>query len=203
MDAPFDPSVQHDTVSSLVRHLEETIPDDEDISVGRFLPLLGVHGFVFFILVLALLNVAIFMLPGLSILFGIPMVIMAVQLLLGLKAPIFPDFVRRQKIKSAVLRRGFDAAIVALEKVEKAVKPRFDVLTHPYLFKMHAIVLLMLAFMVAVPIPFINIPPTLGVILLCIGLMQRDGIFVCASYVFALWSLWLYESIGRAAQGLL
>lgn len=200
MDAPFDKSVHHDTLSSLVRHLEETIPLDEDLTVGQFLPYLGVHGFVFFILVLALLNIAIFMLPGLSILFGIPMVIMAVQMLLGLHAPVIPTYVETSRIKSSLLHQGLKLAAQGLERIEVAIKPRLLFLTHPILFKVHASLALVLAFMVAVPIPLINIPPTIGVIFLSIGLMQRDGLFVSAAYAFGLWSLWLYESLGRAAQ---
>ncbi|MDD3181734.1 MAG: exopolysaccharide biosynthesis protein [Alphaproteobacteria bacterium] len=201
-DLPYDPVLKPDTASSLVRHLESTLPEGEDLTVGQFLPLLGVHGFVFFILVLGLLNIAIFMLPGLSIVFGIPMVILAVQMLLGLQAPIFPAYVRRHPIQGSVLRKGLQMAAFALEKIEPAIKPRLCYLTHPRIIRFHSVVALLLAFMVAIPIPFINIPPTIGIILLSIGLMQRDGVFIIGAYVFGGWSFWLYESLGRAAQNL-
>lgn len=200
-DPTDDPELHQHTASFLVRHLEETLPEGKDLTVGQFLPLLGVHGFIFFILVLGLLNIAIFMLPGLSIVFGIPMVIMAVQMLLGLHAPIFPDYVRRRRIESDVLRKGLKIAAFSLEKIEPAIKPRLCFLTHPRLMRLHSIAALLLAFMVAIPIPFINIPPTIGIILLCIGLIQRDGFFVIGAYFFGAWSFWLYESLGRAAQG--
>jgi len=204
MDAPRKEGVHHphETVSELVRKLERHLPDGEDIAVGQFLPLLGVHGFIFLILVLALLNIAIFMLPGLSVLFGIPMMIMAVQLLIGLKGPVFPSFIRRRRLSLPALHKGLRLAAQGLEKIEKAVRPRGLFLTHPLLFKIHTIVILLLSLMVALPVPFVNIPPTLGVILLSIGLMQRDALFILSSYVFCLWSLWLYESLGRAAQWL-
>ncbi len=202
-DLNNDPTpLKHDTASSLVRHLEKTLPEGEEMTVGQFLPLLGVHGFIFFILVLGLLNIAIFMLPGLSIIFGIPMVIMAVQMLLGLYAPIFPAYVRNHRLQTDVLRKGLQVAAFALEKIETAIRPRLCFLTYPGLMRVHAVAALLLAFMVAIPIPFINIPPTIGIILLCIGLIQRDGIFVIGAYLFAGWSFWLYESLGRAAQGL-
>ena len=201
-DQLIDPAAKPDTASSLVRHLEKTLPDGEDLTVGQFLPLLGVHGFVFFILVLALLNIAIFMLPGLSIVFGIPMVIMAVQMLLGLRAPIFPAYISAHPIKGSVLRKGLEVAAYALEKIEPAIKPRFCFLTHPGVMRIHALAALILAFMVAIPIPFINIPPTIGIILLSIGLIQRDGLFIVSAYAFGFWSIWLYESLGRVAQGL-
>ncbi|MGE4352241.1 MAG: exopolysaccharide biosynthesis protein [Bdellovibrionales bacterium] len=199
-DSPFP---KHgSTASALVRHLEANLPEEEDMTVGQFLPLLGVHGFVFFILVLGLLNIAIFMLPGLSIVFGIPMVIMAVQMLLGLQAPVFPAYVCQHPLKGSVLRKGLHIAASALEKIEPAIKPRLLYLTYPSIIRFHSVAALVLAFMVAIPIPFINIPPTIGIILLSIGLMQRDGVFICGAYLFGIWSLGLYESLGRAAQGL-
>lgn len=191
-----------DTVSSLIRHLEQTLPTDEDITVGALLAALGVHGFVFFLLVLALLNIAIFMLPGLSILFGVPMVILCVQMLIGHLTPVFPAPIRRRKISSALLHKGLDHAVTALEKIQPHIKPRFLLLTHPSAMRVHILVALVMAFMVAIPVPFINLPPTFGMIMLTIGLLQRDGVFVACAYVLALWSLHLYESLGQAAQNL-
>lgn len=182
--------------------MEKTLPADESITVGQFLCFLGVHGFVFFILVLALLNVFIFMLPGLSILFGAPMVILAAQMVLGLPAPIFPNFIQKQKMKGAYLHKGMDLAAIALEKIEPGIKPRLLLLTSPGVIRLHSVVALVLAFMVAIPVPLLNLPPSFGAILLAIGLMQRDGLFILGSYLFAGWSLWLYESLGRAAGSL-
>ncbi|MCL2469883.1 MAG: exopolysaccharide biosynthesis protein [Alphaproteobacteria bacterium] len=196
------PETKPDTVSSLIHHLDEILPRHRDMSVDDFLPLLGVQGFVFLLLILATLNIVIFMLPGLSILFGVPMVIVAVQMVLGQDAVALPAFVRARKIKSSVLHRGLHMASKMIARVESVVKPRLFFLTHPILFKMHALVALLLAFMVALPIPFVNIPPSLGMIFLSLGLMQRDGVFILLAYVFGLWSLSLYESLGRVAQGL-
>ena len=60
VDALSPETLKHDTVSSLVRHLEETLPVGEEVTIGQFLAILGVYGFVFLLLILALLNVAIF-----------------------------------------------------------------------------------------------------------------------------------------------
>lgn len=178
------------------------MPRDEDLGVAQVFRLLGVHSFVFFLLVLALLNIAIFMVPGLSIVFGVPMVILAVQMLLGLAAPIFPNFIYGKRIKASLFHRGLDLAVLALEKIEPAIRPRLLFLTSSWTKKLHSLAALVLAFLVAIPVPLLNLPPSVGLILLCIGLMQRDGLFILGAYMFAGWSLWLYESLGQAAQGL-
>lgn len=195
-------SKRPDTVSSLVRHLEKTLPEDQDMTIGQFLGLLGVHGFVFFLLVLSMLNVIIFMVPGLSILFGVPMVILVVQMLLGIRVPIFPDVICDRKIKSSLLQKGLQHAAYVLEKVERYIRPRFLILTNPNIIWVHSLVALVLGFMVAIPVPFLNLPPTFGMMCLAMGLMQRDGIFVGIAYTLAVWSFWLYQSVGSAAHNL-
>lgn len=197
----FDP-LKSGTLSALVRHLEDSIPQDEELSFAQFLQLLGVHGFIFLVLLLALLNLVIFMLPGLSILFGIPMVILAVQMLQGLPAPIFPEYVLNWKIRRDAVQKGIVLAAQALDRIERWVKPRFLVLTSPILRKLHYLLALVLALMVSIPVPFINLPPTFGIVLLAIGLMQRDGVFIVGAYLFGIWSFRLYESLGVAAQAL-
>jgi len=202
MIAPEKDRREHEALSSIVRRLEETMPRDESVTVGRLLSLLGVHGFVFFLLTLALLNIVIFMLPGLSIVFGVPMVILAVQMLLGHQAPLFPAFVRQRAVRSDVVHRGLGLAAAALERMEVAIKPRLLFLTAPVLLRLHALAALCLAFMVAVPIPFVNLPPSVGMVLLTIGLLQRDGAFVLLAYGAVLWSIHIYESLGQIAQNI-
>jgi len=191
-----------DTVSSLIKHLEETLPENEDVTIGHFLNLLGVHGFIFFLLVLSILNVVIFMIPGLSILFGVPMVILVVQMLLGISAPIFPDVICDRKIKSSLLQAGLNHAVFVVEKAEKFIRPRFLFITDSQIIWFHSLVALLLSFMVSLPVPLLNLPPTFGMIFLAMGLMQRDGVFVVLAYSLAAWSFWLYQSIGSVAHSL-
>ncbi|MDX9690117.1 MAG: exopolysaccharide biosynthesis protein [Proteobacteria bacterium] len=192
-----------DTVASLIRHLKSVLPTTETISVEEFLSLVGVHGFIFFLLVLAVLNLVIFMLPGVSIVFGVPMTIFAVQMLLGIKVPIFPKWICRKKISVRVLNTGLPKASEFVEVIERYIRPRWLFLTQGPMRRMHALLALVLALMVAVPVPLLNIPPTLGIIFLATGLMQRDGVFVAIAFCFALWSFRLYATLGVVAQNLL
>jgi len=144
----------------------------------------------------------IFMLPGLSILFGLPMVILAVQMVLGLRTPIFPRFIRHRTVRRDVLSRGLALGIRGMQKTEHLLRPRFLILSGPHLDRLHSMLALVLSMMVALPIPFLNLPPSLGVVVLALGLMQRDGAFIAASYVIAGWSLWLFGSLSHVAQAL-
>ena len=188
------------SIADLLRHLQSTIAGGDTVTIGHMLKLFGVRGFAFFLLVLALMNIVIFMVPGVSFLFGLPMVILAVQMVLGFPTPIFPAFIRNGTIKRVFLVRGLEIGIRGMSKVEHLIRPRFLFLSGPHLDRVHSLLALLLAILVSFPLPVLNIPPSLGVIALAVGMMQRDGLFVIAAYAIAAWSLWLYKSLGHVAQ---
>ena len=201
MDSP-PPQAKPETISELLKQLQAALHGGGALTVGAMLHLFGVRGFAFFLFVLALMNMVIFMLPGLSILFGLPMVILAVQMVLGLRTPIFPRFIRHRTVRRDVLSRGLALGIRGMQKTEYLLRPRFLILSGPHLDRLHSMLALVLSMMVVLPIPFLNLPPSLGVVVLALGLMQRDGAFIAASYVIAGWSLWLFGSLSHVAQAL-
>ena len=196
------PTPRTESVSYILKQLRASIGEGASVTVGGMLKLFGVRGFAVLLMVLALFNVVIFMIPGISFLFGLPMVILAMQMVFGVPTPIFPAFVRERVIQRSVLHKGLTFGIHYAEKIEPYIKPRFLALTGPVALRLHSVLALALSVMVAVPVPFLNIPPSLGIIALSIGVMQRDGMFIATAYAIAAWSFWLYRSIGHVAQSL-
>lgn len=197
---PLPTPSRTETIADLLRALLAALKGGETITVGAMLHLFGVRGFAFFLFVLALLNVVIFMVPGLSLLFGLPMVILAVQMVLGFATPVFPHFIRHRRIQSAVLARGLEVGIRVMERVEHLIRPRLQLLAGPHLDRVHSVLALALAVMVALPVPLLNVPPSLAAIALALGMMQRDGAFIALAYILGVWSLWLYQSLGHAVR---
>jgi hypothetical protein len=160
----------------------------------------GVRGFAFLLLVFSSLNLAIFMVPGLSILFGIPMVFLAAQMALGKKTPFLPEFALERKVNGRAMRAGMEKASMLMKGAEKVVKPRFLFMFGAFLDKFNCVLALFMAVLVSIPIPFVNILPTFGVAVLSVGIIQRDGLFVAGAYAIAFWSLMLFKSLGHAAN---
>lgn len=200
--AQNQPQSRPEAISYILKQLLGSLSGDDVVTVGKMLDLFGVRGFAVLFLVLALLNVVIFMIPGISFLFGLPMVILAMQMVFGVPAPIFPAFIRERVIKKSVLRKGLTTGIRFAEKIEPYIKPRFLFMSAPPLIRAHSMLALLMAVMVAVPVPFLNIPPSLGIIALSVGVMQRDGLFIALAYALAAWSFWLYQSVGNVAHSL-
>jgi hypothetical protein len=200
--SPLPAATKPERISDIMRRLMDKAAHEETVSVGHILDTFEVRGFAFIILMLALLNIVIFMVPFISFFFGLPMVILAVQMVLGLHTPIFPEFVRRQTIRREPLLRGLEKSVLWMSKVEHYIRPRFAFLSDPRLNRLHGMLALVLAIMVTLPIPLFNIPPSIGLALLAIGMLQRDGIFIVTSYAVGGWSFMLFRSIGHFAHSL-
>jgi hypothetical protein len=123
------------------------------------------------------------------------MVILAAQMVLGFHAPVFPAFIRRQTIQREALVKGLDRALYGVEKIERYIKPRALFLTHPALNRLHGLAALVMAVMVTLPIPLVNVPPSVGLAFLAIGMLQRDGIFILLAYVIGMGCLLLFKSL--------
>lgn len=180
-----------------MRQLLDTAAQEETVSVGHILHVFGLRGFAFLMLMLALLNIVIFMVPFASVLFGLPMVILAAQMVMGMQAPIFPSWVRHQTIKREPLVYGLGLAISWVQKIERFIKPRALFLSNPTLGRVHGLLTLILAILVSLPIPLFNIPPSLAIAFLAIGMLQRDGLFIVGAYGLGAWCLALFTSLGH------
>lgn len=198
MNLPVPPEPKR--ISDIIRILKDKASHEQTVSVGAILNLFGVRGFAFLLLMLGLLNIVIFMVPFISILFGLPMVILSAQMVLGLHAPIFPAFIRRRIFHREALLQGLDRALYGIETIEHYIKPRFLFLTHPNLVRVHGLLALMLAVMVTLPIPLFNVPPSVGLVFLAIGMLQRDGIFIMLAYAVGSICLLMFKSLGHFAN---
>jgi hypothetical protein len=188
-----------DRISDLMRKLVDTAAQSESVAIGRILHICGMRGFAFLLLILSFLNIVIFMVPFLSFFLGLPMIILSAQMVMGLSAPIFPGVIRRRYIQRGPLIEGVTRAARWLDKIERYIKPRILVLSSPQLMRVHAFFALFMAVMVTLPIPVINVPPSIALAFLSLGILERDGIFILVGYTIGVWCLWLFASLGHLA----
>ncbi len=187
-------------ISELVSRLMDTAAATETITVGRVLQIFGVRGFAFLLMILSILNIVIFMVPFLSFFLGLPMVILTAQMIIGLRAPMFPRVIRTREISRTALLDGLGRAIIWIQRIENYIKPRLPALSAPELMRVHAFAALILAIMVTLPIPVVNVPPSVAILFLAIGILSRDGIFILMGYATGLWCLWLFKSLDHIAH---
>ena len=153
------------------------------------------RGFALFILLLSIPFCFPIPLPGLSIGFGIVIMLLGIRITLGRK-PKLPDFVLHKEIKYKTLERIVKLGLKLCERMEKIARPRMRFLRdHPNAVKLIGIGLASGGIQLLLPIPPIvplsNTIPAISVVLLTVGLIERDGAFVLCGYFVNLCA-WAY-----------
>ncbi|HEX7885646.1 MAG TPA: exopolysaccharide biosynthesis protein [Phenylobacterium sp.] len=126
--------------------------------------------------------------PGATTIFGIPLLLLAPQLVIGAGAPWLPDQVKRRTLSTADLRKGLPRLIPMLRKVEAISRPRMAFLFGPFGERMLGVVCTALALVLILPIPGGNMLPALAVSALSFALIQRDGLIALVGYGLAVTS---------------
>jgi len=181
------PPVEGRSASALLDDLVEAFPQ-EKTSVGALLDQLDSRAYGVLLLVLAL-PMCIPNVPGISTVFGVLMMLPAVQMVMGSRRLWVPQRVRRWEIESAQLRRTLRAAIPTLRRVEYLIKPRWSRLTRFPLTILVGLQTLLMAFILILPIPFANWPPGMTVAMTALALLQRDGVLMLLTIPAAIASI--------------
>lgn len=177
-----DPS--HGLAADL-RHVEREA-NGMPIRVGRLVDVLSERGNAVAIVLLAAPFV-ILPVPGVSTMFGVVMLGLSLGVLFGGK-PWLPGLVRRREISPAILAKITGSTGWMLGKTQRFVRPRMGWVTDR---RMHwliglSLVLCTIAFALPIPIPLNNAPPAIGLVLLALGLAERDGLRTLIGHVYTL-----------------
>ena len=149
----------------------------ERISVGDLLAALGdraIGALMFFFAAPNILPVP----PGVSTLLGAPLLFLSAQLMLGMR-PWLPGVVTRRAISRDDLAALVRRIVPWLAKAERLLKPRVPVLVRPPVEYVVGLVCLVLAAILMLPIPLGNTLPALSISLLALGVLERDGVWIC------------------------
>lgn len=161
-----------------------TLADDasrERISVGDLLQALGDRAIGALLFIFAVPNV-LPVPPGTSSVLGAPLVFLAAQLTFGMR-PWLPGIISRRSMSRADFSAMVARVAPWLERAEKLLRPRFSALALPPVEYGVGLVCLLLAIVLVLPIPLGNMLPALAISLLALGLLERDGIAICAGMI--------------------
>ena len=173
-----------------------TLGELEDILQGR--------GFGMFLLLLALPFTFPIAVPGLSVPFGIVIMIIGLRIALGRK-PSLPGFILRRPIKYALLEKIILLGLKLSTKLEKVVKPRMHFLQRwPGMINLIGLGIASGGLLLSLPlpplIPFSNTIPALAVLFLTAGMIERDGLLVLIGHCVNVLA-WAYFAFMVTAAG--
>jgi hypothetical protein len=192
------------------RRLSSDLRDLLRIAAGRTLTLgeleviLQGRGFALFILLLSLPFLFPVSIPGLSVPFGIVVMLLGLRIATGQK-PSLPTFILRHEVKHSVLEKIINFGLKLCSWMEKVVKPRMHFLQRwPGMINLIGIAIASGGLQLLLPlpplIPLSNFFPALSIVLLTAGLSERDGLMVLAGYVVNV-AAWIYFVFMFAAAG--
>lgn len=159
----------------------------ERISVGDLLAAMGDRAFGALMFIFAMPNVLPTP-PGTSGILGTPLVFLAAQMTFG-RSPWLPMIIANRSMLRTDFARIVEKMMPWLERGEKLLAPRLTRLVAPPSEYLVGALCLILAIVLALPIPLGNILPALAICLLSLGILERDGIWIIVGAVVSIFSL--------------
>ncbi len=165
--------------------LADALRGDEAITVGELTDRMEQRGFGLLMIVLALPTLIPILPPGVAVIVGILYALLGVQMLWGLHQPWLPERVRRYRLTAPRVRRLRDRGVALMQRLERLSRPRPLPLDERIIVRGVALVMVILGLVLVLPFPFLNTLPAMSVLVLGIGLLNRDALFILAGIVLA------------------
>lgn len=126
-------------------------------------------------------------LPGLSIPFGVAIAICGLRIAFR-HEPWLPGFIMRRSIPFPILHKTLRFGIAVHSKLEQVLCARWTFLSDSHAAQMAAgLTIALAAFFLSLPIPppfpLTNTIPGFAIILLSLGMLERDGLLMCCGYI--------------------
>lgn len=137
------------------------------------------------IAILSVLNIILAPLPINSFVLGIPLMILSIAYIFKIDLASKKYKWMRRPLKCAKMRKYIPHSKPIFTKLDKYVSPRFHFFVKSNFRIFAGLILLFLAVVIFLPIPFANIPGSIGMLLISVGLLQKDGLFVIMGYTIA------------------
>lgn len=136
--------------------------------------------------------------PGLPLGFitGILVICAAFGLVLRPQHPPIPGLLARRELPASLLRRFMLFAIPFVRKLERHFRPRMTWLVSGFGIGLSAFGLVVQGVGLALPIPFGNAPFALGIVLIALGLLTRDGLGALAGHLVGIVSTGVVVIVG-------
>ncbi len=160
----------HGPVSFILRELRDKAPPDK-FSLDWLLDSLETRSFAVVILMLSLVAMA----PGVSMVSGLLIITLGVQMMAGRAAPAFPRRVASYTKPTVYLSASIHRVAPVLARIERVIRPRWPMPPRTTKRAVGLMVALLSVAVVFVPIPLSNIPPAIMIALISIAYLEEDG----------------------------
>ena len=182
MDSRF-----HDTDVALTVALKRTVAaiQGDHITLQQLLGLIGEQGLLVFCTILTIPFLFPVSIPGVSTVFGLVIIFIGISVTLN-RALWLPERLLQHQVSSAHLVPVLEKGIHVFGRLERWMCVRLRQLTEGELVnRLNGLALTSGGVLLLFPlsfIPFSNTLPAVSILLLALGMLQRDGIFIVLGY---------------------
>lgn len=160
--------------------------NEQDSTLGALLDHIQGKGFGLLLLILALPAALPIPAPGYATPFGLLMAFLGFQMLLGKTNPWLPKRVRAKTLKFKTVNFAIRNSGKILHLVEWVVRPRLSGLARNRVFlALVAVVVILMASFMILPIPLTNTAPSFVIFLLAAGVLEEDGLILLGGLILA------------------
>lgn len=140
--------------------------------------------------------------PGVSTVFGLAILSIGIGVTVN-RVPWLPQRILDRPLATDSLKQAFEKSLGVVGRVERLVRPRWMWITQTSAMRFaHGLALVFAALLLMVPfglVPFSNTLPALAILLLALGMLERDGVFIAAGHIMNVATVIYFSSLLAAA----
>lgn len=137
--------------------------------------------------------------PGASVVLGIPIVIVAAQMVLGRRTAWLPGSILRKSIDADRFRAGARRVVPLLRRLETFVRPRYWPFWRRQGDRVIGVIAVILGIAVVLPVPLGNWLPAFASALVGLALSERDGILFAIACAIGVVSIAIIVAVVASA----
>ncbi|WP_147124764.1 exopolysaccharide biosynthesis protein [Shimia ponticola] len=163
-------------ISERLNQLANEAPDNK-VTLFWVMDQLHERAFGLFLLILAL-PCCIPFLYAIPQIVALPLMVVSGQILFGRSTPWLPQKLGNREVRKDALQNLADRARPWLTRIEAISHPRLTALTRSPMDRFVGLALVLFSASILVPLPATNTVPGFAVVVVSMGLLQRDGVLV-------------------------
>ena len=150
-------------------------PARERLAIADLRDAMGDRAFGALLFVFAAPNTLPVNAPGVSVVLGIPLLFLSLQLMLGFARPWLPRAVVASTVTRQRFARVMNVVVPWIRRAERLSQPRWPLLASGLAERLIGLVCAILSIVLILPVPFGNMGPGVAICILAFALLERDG----------------------------
>jgi hypothetical protein len=181
--------------SQVLTDILDKNPDVEEFSIDLILRSIGTSSFGTSLMFFAIPEVIPIPIPGIVAVMVLPTAVISAQMAAGQEQIGLPNFLLNRTVPRKALALAIKVLLPLLKRAERVTKPRWRWASSPLATRLLGMFIFLLALSIAFPMPGFNMPQAVAIFIIGLGLVEKDGLIICAGVVLGLLSMLLLGAV--------